>query len=68
MLRGPHYKDHDPGMIKALQLLKPGSTYIDCFEFMKEDFDVPEVGIKLTSHQGIDHTSDINLDRLVRCI
>ena len=65
--RGPRYKDHDPGMINALQLLKPGSGYTDCFEFVHEDYQDPEVGIKLTAHQGMDHRSGFNLDRLVGC-
>lgn len=68
VLRGPRYKGHDPGMINALKLLKPGSGYTDCFEFVNEDIQVPEVGIKLAAHSGLDHSSGINLDRLVRCI
>lgn len=53
-------------MIKALQLLKPGSTYTDCFEFVHESIEGLEVGIKLSAH-SMYHTSDTNLDRLVRC-
>lgn len=55
-------------MINALQVLRPGSGYTDCFEFVNEDYQDPEVGVKLTAHQGMDHTSDANLGRLVRCL